>query len=321
MKNLNFYIAYLLTKHECVIIPGLGAFIASALEADVIKQAGLLCPPAQTLGFNAEIKHNDGLLTNAVAKGEKIPYKEACLQIARQVDLLNNQLFAQKSVLIPWIGQLSLLPEHKIVFTPSINLSCNATHFGLNNFYLPTLQELNEAVEILPVSSRKETVNVPIIRKAIRWYGSVAAAALALFLISMPLNEHMKSNPQQAGFVHWSTLPVKTDVVEEISTEIDSTILMKEVVEGAVVEEPVVDITFYYIVIASLPTRDLAEQQVGVFHREGFSMAAVVSNQDRHRIYVNKFVNKSEAETFLREFRYQYPRHGDAWLLSQAGVS
>ena len=317
MKNLNFYIAYLLTKHECVIIPGLGAFIASTLDADAIKQAGLFCPPAQTLGFNAEIKHNDGLLANVVAKGEKIPYKEACLQIARQVDLLNNQLFVQRSVSIPWIGQLSLSLEHKIVFTPSIHLSCNAAHLGFNNFYLPTLQEINESNEILPVPPRKETVYVPITRKAMRWYGSVAAAALALFLISMPLNKHSKSNIQQAGFVSLPTLPVKTSVVEEISTEPDSTILLNEVVEIAVIEQPVVDTKFYYIVIASLPTRDLAEQQAEVFHRNGFSMAAVVSSQNRHRIYVNKFARKSEAETFLSEFRYQYPKYGDAWLLNQ----
>ncbi|GHT77734.1 cell division protein [Bacteroidia bacterium] len=322
MKNLNFYIAYLLTKHECVIVPGLGAFIASSVDADDIKKAGLLCPPAQTLGFNPEIKHNDGLLANAVAKGEKISYKEACLQIVNQAALLNKQLAQQKTVSIAWIGQLTLSPEHKIIFTPSIHLSCNASHFGLNNFYLPTLDELDETIEIRPISAKKEKIYLPHHWKVIRRYASVAAAVLAFFLISTPLNKTSQSNIQQASFIPVPTLLVETPAVEiepDTTTSLEETVnptqKTAEIQQLPQVEEA--DTRYYYIVIASLPTRDLAQQQAETYHRRGFSSADVVSKDDKHRVYISKFADKPVAEDFLNEFRELYPEHSNAWLLSQ----
>ncbi|MDR2085544.1 MAG: hypothetical protein LBP72_00005, partial [Dysgonamonadaceae bacterium] len=104
MKNLNFYIAYLLTKHECVIIPGFGAFVVFAVCASKKEIEGVLCPPAQSLGFNPEIKHNDGLLTHFVSEMETISYKEADRFIKQYVNQLNEQLIAAKNVAVKWIG-------------------------------------------------------------------------------------------------------------------------------------------------------------------------------------------------------------------------
>jgi nucleoid DNA-binding protein len=318
MQNINFHIAYLLTKHECVIIPGFGAFVASAVEKSKIKETGLLCPPIQPLGFNPEIKHNDGLLANSISKEENISYKEACLRIQEYVDYLNNRLNEQKTIQIQWVGKLALSAKRKIIFAPSLYLSCNASHFGLSNFYLPTLKELEGSAE--PVYEKKEKqdlIYIPLSRNIAWWAGSIAAAILALFVVSTPLNEHSTAHLQQAGFLPVSTKTVETSrTVEESTVTYQSSPVVPKVSPPDEVKKSEVR-RYYHIIIASLPAENSAKDKLSELQRKSFPNASLVSAKNRYRIAVNKFENKSEAEAFLKKFRAEHPEHADAWLLSQ----
>jgi len=338
MQNMNFYIAYLLTKHECVIIQGFGAFIVSKTPPTEAQKEALLCPPTYSLGFNPEIRHNDGLLANAIAKGEKISYKESCLQISQYVDFLNRQLIEQNKVQILWIGSLSLSEERKIVFTPSIHPSCNALHFGLNNFYMSTLHELEDSIErpIFNQNERRDPVFVSLNRQIIRWASSVAAAALALFLVTTPLNEYSAINSQYASVISLTpkTYEIPVEVAEELKIEelkIEETEMTAEVPavnEQVIATEEVLPETklevlpetpkqYYYIVVASLPTKNSADERMESFQKTDFPEAQVISAKDKHRVYVNKFEDKKEAEKFLKTFRDDNPKYSNAWLLSQ----
>jgi hypothetical protein len=118
MQNIPFHIAYLLLRHECVIVPGLGAFVASPSDREKTKRWGILSPPEFFLGFNPEIKHNDGLLANSVAKEKKCSYKEANLLIDQYVTDVLQALDEGKEVRIPWVGSLHS-EENKKWFQPA----------------------------------------------------------------------------------------------------------------------------------------------------------------------------------------------------------
>ena len=335
MQDINFYIAYLLTKHECVAIQGFGAFVVSKMERKRRREETFLCPPFYLLGFNPAIKHNDGLLVNTIAKGRKISYQESYLQIHQYVDFLNKQLIEQKKVQIPWVGSLSLSTERKIVFTPSIQPSCNAVYFGLTNFYMPTLKELEDSIELPILKSNKETevVLIPLNRRMIHWTGSIAAAVLALFLVATPLNRHPSVNSQQAAFIPvsyktWKTPAKEVEEIKELEIladeiavgeqPIEQSVPIVEIQQEELIQEPVAQPTqYYYIIIASLPTRNSAEEMMKNFQRNEFPEADVISTGDKHRVYMNKFENKAEAEMFLNVFRNNYPKHSSAWMLSQ----
>ena len=66
MQGISFHIAYLLTQHEYVIVPGLGAFVVSLPEKDKTSRWGILSPPVYSLEFDQELKHDDGLLANSI---------------------------------------------------------------------------------------------------------------------------------------------------------------------------------------------------------------------------------------------------------------
>ena len=329
MQSIPFYIAYLQTVHECVIVPGLGAFVVSGSEESKDKRAGLLCPPGNFLGFNPDIRHNDGLLANAIVKGENTSYRDACLQISRYVDRITGCLEKQMPVQIPWTGKLELSAEQKIEFTPSVYQCCNVNTFGMYNFYMPSVRELIEQEKYShPIDDKsKQTLFNDPAKSIVRRYLAIAAAIIGLLMIAIPLNDHSMQQPQMATIV---SLPAIASAGTELAQPVDEWIeepvddpsvnSIEEPVEEPIedqAKDPVEEITPYYIVIASHTTEHSAQTQIAQFQKEGFSTVGIISAGNKHRIYIAKFSDKTEANTFLVRFRAEHPRHSDAWLLIQ----
>ncbi|GHT77151.1 hypothetical protein FACS189463_3320 [Bacteroidia bacterium] len=324
MQNISFYIAYLLTRRECVIVPGFGAFIVSGAETDLFRNETLFTASSALLGFNSEIRHNDGLLANTLSKGEKISYQEACLQIRQSVDLLNTQLDIQRNVSIPWVGNLTLSSENKILFTPAPQLSCNAASFGLQVISVPTLSELEAMVRVRRRKKDEDIIYFPIHRRLLRWTASAAAVFAVLFLTSAPLNQSGGAFVmQKAAFPAQLPRPVIAETVAEPDTfvlenTIETTELSVEMIDPAtatpvLAENP--NQRYYYIVIASVSSQSVAVNEMKRLSQ--FPNLNVISKENRHRIYVRRFAGKPEAETYLNRFRKDYPQHADAWLLAQ----
>jgi hypothetical protein len=289
MQSTPSYIAYLLTKYECVIVPGLGAFVVSGPEESKNRNGGLLCPPAKFLGFNPDIRHNDGLLANAIAKGENISYKEACLQISYYIDQITGRMEKQLPVQLAWIGKLELSTEHKLLFTPSQSLSCNADLFGMDNFYPLAVHEGADKEEYPAQQPDESPAPSSLIRRTI----AIAATLLALFTVAIPVTDHSVQPTQMAKII-----PIPAVVPPEAP-------------------KPVEEIKLYYIVIASLPTDTLAQAQIEIFRKKGLSPLGIIQVGNKRRIYVEKFDDKAAANTFLIRFRNENPSYSDAWLFIQ----
>jgi nucleoid DNA-binding protein len=324
MQNVNLHLSYLLTKHECVIIPGFGAFVVSPVQTDQVNKWGIMYPPANFLGFNSELKHNDGLLTNSIAKGENISYNEAVHLIRRYVDDLHNSLNEKKIIRLPWLGNLQLSEENKILFSPANNLSCNAFNYGFTNFHLSHWSELQKTTEKENHHTKvdSEVIWVPLNRKILTYTGSVAAALLALFLIPTPLNNQPDPISTQSASIFTfpttkviepATFEVKSDIISNTASQTDTAV--EEKIETA--EIKVSHSRQYFIVVASLPNRKSAEDTLSEFQSKGFKNVGITSSEGKHRIYINRFEDKKEAESFLIGFRKDNPKYSTAWLLGQ----
>ncbi|MDL2243303.1 SPOR domain-containing protein [Bacteroidales bacterium OttesenSCG-928-J19] len=319
MQNLCFHLAYLLTKHECVIVPGLGAFIVNPLSVDKDNTGRWTCP-GKTLSFNSQITHNEGLLANSIALEKGLSYKEASLLMKKQIDRMEALLDSGESVKIPWVGTLSRLSDSKLHFTPSSQMSCNHAYYGLKNIYLDPLSSLEQEEKEQEVATQIYLQEEQEKIKPFRWRSVVttAAAVAALFLIALPMNNPgTDKSVQNASFVSFVT-PEQASV-EEQTAEIASETRVAASEEKTPERITNSDTRYYYIVIASLPSADLAEKKVLQYREGDFPQAAVVSKDDKHRVYVNRFEDKEEAESFLEQFREAYPKHNKAWLLAQRG--
>ncbi|MDR1737938.1 MAG: hypothetical protein LBR66_03855 [Candidatus Symbiothrix sp.] len=301
MHKLNFYIAYLLTRQECVILPDFGAFVVSETESF----------PFRFLGFNSEIRHNDGLLANTVAKGEGISYQEACNVIKQYVEKLNRRLTTQASVTLPWIGSFSLSTDGKCFFTSATKLSCHAAYYGL--------EKISDASQN---TDSQKIKTIPMHRQWLRWTGAVAASILALLMISTPLNKTATFNIQEANFIpKMNVQPIDPAPVTDTLTiaEPTATESIEPIAEPTeLISEQPTSQRQYYIIIASLPTMEAANRQCEIFHEQSdWDDLSIISKDNRHRIYVAKFADKTLAESYLTQFRADHPQFQRAWLLAQ----
>ena len=75
-KDISVHIRELLFKHDCVIIPGFGAFIGNYFPSHIDRNEGLFYPPVRRITFNRHLTGNDGLLIGHVSSHLKISYSE-----------------------------------------------------------------------------------------------------------------------------------------------------------------------------------------------------------------------------------------------------
>ena len=108
------YIKELLYVHECVTVPGFGAFLTQSNRASVDYELGNFEPPKKIIAFNILLKNNDGILANHLAKKEQISYEKALKKIEKEVIVWKQRLNTQ-NLFFPGIGEMKLNNHGKII--------------------------------------------------------------------------------------------------------------------------------------------------------------------------------------------------------------
>ena len=67
----------LLLRHNCVVVPSFGGFVAKQTVAVIDTANGVMLPPRKSLLFNKQLINNDGLLIAAFAQASGKSYNEA----------------------------------------------------------------------------------------------------------------------------------------------------------------------------------------------------------------------------------------------------
>lgn len=119
MNNLFLHIDYLLLRHNCVVVPGFGAFICRHIPASIDMLNGCILPSSKEFAFNRAIYQDDGLLVNSYSRKYGITSEEAHLAIARAVASLRNNLASGERISCGRIGSLSIGDEENILFSPA----------------------------------------------------------------------------------------------------------------------------------------------------------------------------------------------------------
>ncbi|MDR2690763.1 MAG: SPOR domain-containing protein [Dysgonamonadaceae bacterium] len=311
MDFINFHIAYLLTKHKHVIIPDFGAFIVSKRKEDKPDRRGMISPPVKySLSFNPEMIKDDGLLVHSIAKEKNIDSGEALRLVYEYVDSLVDDLRTGKTIQFPWIGKIHLSEDRKIVFTPELNLSCNASGCGLVDLNFPSLNEISEDDF---AGQRKKNCKRPLVGVIIAVV--VLAAVLAALMTVTPL----RSFNDLISLFDMKTVkdtdsPVPT--VSAISSgDIDST--AAPVVVDSVQTQPQ-----YFIIVTSLTEEKEAEEILNYLMSKGMDEVKIIHSDGKYRISIKSFTNKEEAVSFLNLIRKEQenPLFKDAWILDGIGT-
>ena len=106
MISILDHIEYLMTEHDCVIVPGLGAFI-SQYSVSKNAETGIVESVKRNIAFNRSVDYNDGLLINSLMRRENISFERAKSEIDNYVRALYGQLKYEGEVPVGRLGFFS----------------------------------------------------------------------------------------------------------------------------------------------------------------------------------------------------------------------
>ncbi len=92
MIDIAQHIEFLLLHHDCVVVPGLGAFIVNDEGARYDSRRHVFMPPSRTVGFNPEVRHNDAMLIGSISRRNGISLSAARMDLETEVASLHHQL-------------------------------------------------------------------------------------------------------------------------------------------------------------------------------------------------------------------------------------
>lgn len=310
MRRLIKHIEQLLYREECVVVPGLGAFILHQDAAVADEPKGLIYPGRSRISFNGALSQNDGLLVQSYSDAFSFGYKRSLALLESDVQELRAHLLTNGVVQMGEIGKLmQSRGEEQIRFIP------NESHpFSIDQYGLQPVAMLPNVGKVAMPADRKAKRNgdiyyLPINLKHLA-YGSAAAAmvALALFIPNQKLTIPSDIAQYQAGFV-------TTEVVEAPAPVVDTT----PRIDGFEVVQNEQGKGRYYVVIATLSGEKRMAKFVAdnpyirSFAAEG---GVLVSQSGLHRIFAKSFEDASEAQAYLTELTSN-KEYRTAWVHKQ----
>ncbi len=163
--NLAKEISFLLYKHNCVILPGFGAFLLHEKPAEHNEIAKYVLPKKRTVTFNRQIINNDGLVANYISTVHKCTYEQGIEKINAFTQSLWDTLKIKRNVEIVEIGTFYYTQENKLVFVPHLSVNFDISTYGLPKLKIKPLVPKTETAVILEPheegGTRNQTLYAP----------------------------------------------------------------------------------------------------------------------------------------------------------------
>ena len=159
MVTIEQLIGELLLRHNCVIIPSFGGFVAKQTAATIDYVNGFMSPPKKALLFNRQLMNNDGLLQSELAVSNNISYDQSSELVAEKVAFWNETLKKGERIVIDKVGFLFFDQEKNICFEQDRFFNLLLESYGLGKVHFLTEEDVQivaqTAIEITT------TINAP----------------------------------------------------------------------------------------------------------------------------------------------------------------
>lgn len=322
----------LLFRHNCVIVPGFGGFVANPKGATVHPGRHTFNPPYKAILFNRSLNTNDGLLVNEVARELKLTYNESLLAIDKFVRKADAALRERQRVVFPSLGYLQADIEGNLLFVQDTEVNFLPEAFGLDEFQsLPVVTKTDKVVQ-RPAVKERTTVKVdrkplPITRarkrnnnKRVVYSGVVIALIFgaASFFVNLGLSgkfdmasftftdntkAHVEATPWPENEI--PEIELRTTVIVDSLTN-DSTAVAAPVEPEKVTvaaPAPVKANTGgkqYYVVAGCFEEFGNAQKYVNMLKGDGITASIADKNNTRlYKVYLASFDKMSDAKNYL----------------------
>ncbi len=163
MLSVDQLVGELLLRHNCVIVPSFGGFIAKKKSATIDYTTGLISPPSKSLLFNRQLINSDGLLVADLAYRNKISYEEATTFVDLQVSEWNQILSNGERVVIDKVGFLFLDGEKNICFEQDRFFNLLLESYGLGKVVFLAEEDVAYAQQTVIQQQISDEKSAPVI--------------------------------------------------------------------------------------------------------------------------------------------------------------
>ena len=304
------HISALLYRHQCVIVPGFGAFLTEMQPAQLNADNSTFYPPKKLVSFNANLKNNDGLLANHIALQEKISYEHAVADIARQTELWLSRLEAKETVSLKNLGEVSSNFEGSLVFTPDTPVNYLTDAFGLSAVISPAIRREEFKVQVEELEEIAPIVFTPERKRNYSYLKYAAVFAVLLTLGGTGFKVYRDNEIAQ------QTLLVEKSVQEKVNNRIQQATFF--------IDNPLPAVTLplkednkaypYHVVAGAYRSEANAVKAMNELAARGFEARKLDKNKfGLYPVLYGSFATYAEAHKKMKELHKTESR--EAWLL------
>lgn len=192
MKNLERHIVRLIARHNCVIIPDVGAFLAYNVPAHYNIEEQTFMPPHRTLGFNPQVKVDDALLTAEYMSSHGLSFEAAAAMLRNDILSLRRTLSRKGYVRFGELGTFSMNINSEITFEPAANCIDDPENFGFEPLTIAQLHNIDERT-------------ITIKRRSLSKYIATVAAIILTFVFATPFSEQMMDRSTKASLGNFAS--------------------------------------------------------------------------------------------------------------------
>lgn len=314
--RLEHYIADLLYRYNCVVIPEFGAFLANTTTAQFVD--GTLYPPSKHLSFNQQLTKNDGLLVSYVANVKNLPYDDLLHEVLNVAKNWKEKLANGGRLDLDKIGSIWMGAEGKLQFSPEKSVNFLAASFGLTALGASKVKREALKEAIIELEERVPFAITPEKRaNGFRPYYKYAAVFLLLLATGVS-SFQFYTNGQEKQLLAEQAADEKVNHYLQEATFFQSTPLELPAIEIAVAKDNAELAVAYkhHIIAGAFRVKANADRKVAELKRKGFDARYIGTNAyGLHQVAYQSFVDGQEALQFLRKIKQSVS--SDAWMASE----
>tara|TARA_B100000989_G_C19520124_1_gene463742 strand:- start:1575 stop:2480 length:906 start_codon:yes stop_codon:yes gene_type:complete len=296
------HIHYLLYRHDCVSLPGFGAFLVGHKEAYFDAEQQLYHPPSKVLSFNEQLQYNDGILASHMATVQQCSYERSVLDIHHHIISWKERV--QKGRLhIASLGVFETNAEGKLVFSADHGLNFLAASYALPQLDVQPISRSTAQAVTAPVFTLAPQQSSTFVRKAM-------LAASFLVLLALGVN-HVQD--QQTDAIWQQEQALRENARAHATAAIYD---LGELPTLSVIAPHPATIG-YHVIAGSFRSQNNADRLVTSLRRKGYYQAARLPKTTNGFHQVSFAAYASQREAYNAKAGILEDNYPDAWVLKK----
>lgn len=317
------HIEYLLLRRDCVVVPGIGAFINVRHGANFDAALGAWRPMTREVRFNRALTHDDGLLANSYARKSRSSFEDGRDMLHGDIAEIQRALNAGGSIVIGNLGTLRMEDE-TLRFVPAHSAEELSAIYGyepapiVRRTQQESTADKGDGVVATAASSadsggRKFDTRRNYYIAINKVFARVAACVTAVLLVGLsamiPVSDCNRADQASVVPVEKIIRATARHIAAPVAADTASKAMQPKAAEE---QEAKAEELRYHAIVATFNTEAEAEEYVEQHSSDGFDLS-VLTTRTRSRVSAASSDNREEVRRAMASPDFQ-KNFSQAWI-------